>query len=384
MSHFLTEDQALIQNSVREFCQAPTTQKLVMEAHQKGAFPMDCWKAAADMGYIGAWVPEEYGGQGYDFSTYCLIIEELSKNQFPIGGALSGHNIALLALNYWGTEEQKQKFLIPLAKGEKIGCGALTDPAGLANYAEWGFNANEEADGYVLNGCKMLTTNSMVADFKCIFGRPAGSQLDHMYIVEKGTAGCEDSQHEVKLVPDPKADWGTITMKDVKIPKLNKIADNGFGASWMGPSYLLLCIQAMVLANMGFMKTLAFAKQRTRYGNPLTDLQTVSHKLADMAISNEASRALIYTASGLWDAGNYDKSCTVSSMAKAYVCESTNKALHDATILHGGIGFTLPAMIGAMWAASIQLELAEMPGDIHRDFIMEAYGVKPGWKHGQA
>lgn len=384
MSHFLTEDQALIKNSVREFCQAPSTQKLVMEAYQKGGFPMDCWKAAAEMGYIGAWVPEEYGGQGYDFSTYCLILEELANNMFPIGGALSGHNIAMLALNYWGTEEQKQKFLVPLAKGEKIGCGALTDPAGLANYPEWGFTATETEDGYVLNGSKMLTTNSEVAEIKCIFGRPAAGKLDHMFIVEKGMPGCEDSQHEIKLVPDAKADWGTITMKDVKVPKMNKIADNGFGASWMGPSYLLLCVQAMILAEKGFLKTLMFARERTRYGRPLTDLQTVSHKLADIAISNEASRALIYTASGLWDKGDYDKACTVSSMAKAYVCESTNKTLHDCTILHGGIGYTQPAMIGGMWAMSIQLELAEMPGDIHRDFIMEAYGVKAGWKHGEA
>jgi alkylation response protein AidB-like acyl-CoA dehydrogenase len=338
------------------------------------------------MGYIGAWIPEEYGGMGYDFTTYCVIFEELVTNQFPICGAMSGHNFPLFALNFWGTEEQKQKYLIPLAKGEKIGCGAITDPAGLGNHPEWGFSATETADGYMLNGTKVFITNSEVADIKCIFGRPApgnDGKLDHMYIIEKGTPGCEDSGHEVKVLPDTKSDWGTISMKDVVIPKMNKVVDNGFGAPFMGPSYLLLCIQSMVLAELGFLKTLRFAKERRRFGRPLTDLQSVSHKLADAAINNEASRALIYTAAGLWDKGDLDQALRIASMAKAFVCEQCTKSLHELALIHGGIAWTQPGLIGIMWAASMQLEIAEMPPAVHRDLIMESYGIEAGWKQGQ-
>lgn len=382
MTHFLTEDQILIQNSVREFCQNPNSQKTFAEDRQKEGFPFASWKLAAEQGYISAFVPEKYGGAGYDLTTYFIILEELSKNGYPASGAISGHDLGILPILYWGTEEQKQKFLPTLASGEAIACGAITDPSGLTNYAEWGMTIKEDGDDLVINGTKVLVTNPHVSDIKVVFGQPTTGHFDRVYIIEKGTPGLETGYQEKKLVP-ANADWGSITMKDVRIPKVNRIVDNGMGQVWFGASFLSLALTALVLGEIAFNMAKNFTSQRTKYERPLSDLQKVSHRLVDMAVNNETSRNLIYAGSRLWDEGRFEEAYRLGSMAKIHVPEAVNKNLHEAAILYGGIGFTPQAMIGGLWVNSLQLEIAEMPADVHRDFVAETYGIKLGWKNGR-
>jgi len=382
MSHFLTEEQQLIKNSVREFCLDPNAQKASSIDRKKGGFPYEGWKLAAEQGYIGAYVPQEYGGQGYDFTTYFVILEELSKFGFSATTVMGAHDLSLLPLLYWGTEEQKQKYLTPLASGKLIGCGAVTDPAGLNNYPEWGLSIIEDGDDYIINGTKVLVTNAHAADIKVVFGKPSGSYFDQVYIVEKDTPGVETGYNEHKIIPG-NADWGTVTLKNVRVPKANKVVDSGMGMTWFGPSFLSISLSALVLGEMAFQKTLAFAKQRTRYERPMTDLQAVSHRLVNMAINNEISRNLIYNAIRLWDEQRYEECFRLACMSKVWVPEAINKNLHDATIMHGGIGFTPQALIGMLWVSSLQLEIAEMPADVHRDFVAETYGIKAGWKNGR-
>lgn len=382
MSHFLTDDQQLIKNSVREFCQDPGSQKVAAADKQKGGFPFDSWKLACEQGYVGAFVPEEYGGQGYNATTYFIILEELSKWGFPASGAMGAHDLGILPILYWGTEKQKQQYLPRLASGQAIGCGAVTDPAGLTNYPEWGLTVKEDGDEYILNGSKMLVTNAHVSDIKLIVGQPTTGRLEKVYIVEKGMPGLETGYQEKKMVPGT-ADWGSINMKNVRIPKENEVTDNGIGQSWLGLSFLSLSLSALVLGEMAFNMAKSFASQRSKYNRPLIDLQAVSHRIVNMAINNETSRNLIYAGTRLWDEGRYDECFRIGSMAKIFVTDAANKNLHEAAILHGGIGFTPQAMIGPMWAASLQLEIAEMPADVHRDFVAETYGIEIGWKNGR-
>lgn len=379
MSHFLTEDQMLIKNTVREFCMDPNTQKMAAAAKMSGGFPLDCWKSAADQGYIASFVPEEYGGQGYDFTTYLIILEELTKNGFPAANVMGGHDLGLTPILYWGTEEQKKKFLPALASGETICCGAVTDPAGLANFPEWGLSEQEENDGYIINGTKVLVSNADISQIKVIFGRPDNGHFEKVYLLEKGSPGLETGYHEQKIVPGT-SDWGTISMKNVRIPKENKIIDNGIGQAWLGLSFLSISLTSLVLGEMAFNKALDFTNQRTRHDKPLSGYQAVSHRLVNMAVNNEASRNLIFAGARLWDEGRYDECYRIGSMAKIFVPEAANKNLHDAAILHGGIGFTPQAMIGLMWASSLQLEIAEMSADVHRDLVAETYGINNGWK----
>ncbi|NLW43892.1 MAG: acyl-CoA/acyl-ACP dehydrogenase [Syntrophomonadaceae bacterium] len=382
MSYFLTEEQQLIRNSVREFCLDPSTRQAASADRKQGGFPYESWKLVAEKGYIGAYVPEAYGGQGYDFTTYFVILEMLSKMGNPASMVMGAHDLAILPLLYWGTEEQKKKYLVPLASGKAIGCGAVTDPAGLNNYPEWGMTVAEDGDDFVINGTKVLVTNAHAADIKIVFGKPSGSYFDTVYIVEKDMPGVETGFNEQKIVPG-KADWGTVNLKNVKVPKANRVVDNGFGMYWFGPSFLSVCLSALTLGDTAFEKTLAFCKQRTRYERPLVDLQAVSHRLVNMAINNEISRNLIYNAIRLWDEQRYEECYRLACMSKVWIPEAINKNLHDAAILHGGIGFTPQALVSMMWVSSLQLEIAEMPADVHRDFVAETYGIKPGWKNGR-
>jgi len=382
MSYFLTEEQSLIKQSVREFCQAPSTLKMIGECYQRGGFPMECWQAAADMGFIGVSIPEAYGGQGHDMTTELMVMEELGNNGFPVTGAIVAHNLGMLAIYHWGTEEQKKKYLVPAASGKAIVCGAFTDPAGSFNFPEWGMSVEEDGDEFVLNGSKVMVTNAVVSDIKIIFGKDLEhGDSKHAFIVEKETSGLS-GQAEQKIVPDI-ADWGTVSFKNVRVPRANKLNGKDCEAPWLSLGFLTTAMMSYSLANIAFAKTLAFTKQRTRYGKPLTDLQTVSHRLVNMAINNETSKSLLYNAARLWDEGRYEECERLCSMAKVYVTESANKTLHDATVLHGGVGFTPAPRVGLMWASSIQLEIAEGPTDLHRDLVAQTYGMKAGWKDGR-
>ncbi len=382
MSYFLTEEQSLIKQSVREFCQAPSTLKMVGECYQRGGFPMECWQAAADMGFIGVSIPEAYGGQGRDMTTELMVMEELGNNGFPVTGAIVAHNLGMLAIYHWGTEEQKKKYLVPAASGKAIVCGAFTDPSGSFNFPEWGMSVEEEGDEFILNGSKVMVTNAVISDIKIIFGKDLEhGDSKHAFIVEKGTSGLS-GQAEQKIVPDI-ADWGTVSFKNVRVPRANKLDGKDCETPWLSLGFLTTAMMSYSLANIAFAKTLAFCQQRTRYGKPLTDLQTVSHRLVNMAINNETSKSLLYNAARLWDEERYDECERLCSMAKVYVTESANKTLHDATILHGGVGFTPAPRVGLMWASSIQLEIAEGPTDLHRDLVAQTYGMKAGWKDGR-
>lgn len=382
MSYFLTEEQNLIKNAVRDFCQSPSTLKMIGEAYQKGGFPIECWKAAADMGFIGISIPEQYGGQGHDLTTELLVLEEMGNNGFPITGAIVAHNLGMLAIYYWGTEEQKQKYLVPAASGKSICCGAFTDPAGSYNFPEWGLKVEEDGDDYVINGSKVMVTNAVISDIKIVFGPNLETgDSRHAYIVEKGSPGVS-GQQEQKMVPDL-ADWGTVTLNNVRVPKANKLDGSKCDVPWLSVGFLTTAMLSYSLGCIGFAKALAFTKQRTRYGKPLTDLQAISHRLVNMAIRNETSKSLLYNAARLWDEERYAEAERLCSMAKVYVTESANKTLHDATILHGGVGFTIAPKVGPMWASSLQLEIAEGPTDLHRDIIAQTYGIKAGWKDGR-
>jgi alkylation response protein AidB-like acyl-CoA dehydrogenase len=381
MSYFLTEEQQLIKNSVREFCFDPTTRKAGSADKKAGGFPFESWKLGVEQGYVAPYVPEEYGGQGYDLTTYFIILEELSRYGNLISNVLGAHDLSVLPLLYWGTEEQKKKYLPSLVSG-KVGCGAVTDPAGLNNYPEWGLTVAEEGDDYILNGTKVLVTNAHAADIKVVFGKPAGSDFDAVYVVEKEMPGVETGYMEHKIVPGS-VDWGTVNLKNVRVPKANKVVDNGIGATWFGPSFMSISLSALVLGEMGLNKAMQFTQQRTRYERPLNSLQAVSHKLVDMAVSIEASRGLIYNGIRLWDEGRYDEAYKIGCMTKVFVPEAMNKILHEAAILHGGIGFTPQALIGLLWETSLQLEIAEMPADVHRDFVASMLGIPIGWKNGR-
>jgi alkylation response protein AidB-like acyl-CoA dehydrogenase len=381
MSYFMTEDQALIQRSVHEFCQKPATQKAVEEDRKKHSFPEATWKLLVDQGYIGISVPEEYGGQGRDFTTELIVNEVLATYAYPALECVFGHSLGMAAIVHWGTEEQKKKFLPALASGEKVCCGAATDPAGSTNVTEWGLTYKEDGDDYILNGTKVLVTNAHRSDVKVIFGREGdnGNCYSRLFIVEEGTPGLETGHQETQLIPGPH-DWGTINLKNVRIPKFNCIVDNGFGIKWLSLGFSNVGLAAMATAQVAFGMTLKYTTQRTNSGQPLNHLQAVAHRLINMAVSYETSKALIYAGAKLWDEGRLDEGAKLNYMAKIYGAESAVKTIHDATVLHGGIGYVPSTMIGGLNAGVVALEIAEGAPDLLRDRLCPYYGIEPVWK----
>lgn len=384
MSMFLTEEQELIRNSVREWCNDPKVKEAAAKDYQRapGTLEENTWKLAAEQGYMGAWVPEEYGGMGYSMTDYLVILEELQRNGNPASGPMTCADLGMLPIMYWGTEEQKKAFLGPVCRGEATMMGSVTDPAGLGNFAEWGMKVTKDGDEYVLNGNKVCGTMIDIADYKVVFGPAENSDWSSsVYVVKKGQEGVETGFREEKIIPSL-ADWGSMNLKDVRVPEFNRVVDNGFGGKWMAPSYMFMGIMSLTVSEAAFNKTMEFCKQRTRYGRPLVAIQTVSHKLVDMAIKIANMRELVYTAAKLWDEGRYLEGARYASMVKIYATESCTEITQECTILHGGVGFTQAAGIGRMWISSVGIQIAEQPPAVHRDIVAKTFGIDEGWKNG--
>jgi alkylation response protein AidB-like acyl-CoA dehydrogenase len=381
MSYFMTEDQILIQNSVHEFIKKPETQKAIAADNAQHGFPERTWKLLVEMGYVGISIPEEYGGQGHDFTTELIVNEVLATYAYPGSIPLAGHSLGMAAIYYWGTEEQKKKFLVPLASGKLLCCGAATDPAGSTNITEWGLTYKEEGKDYILNGTKVIVTNADRADIKVVFGRDGddGNRVSRAFIVEKGTPGLETGYQEAQLLPGPH-DWGTISLKNVRIPKSNCIVDNGFGNKWLSLGFNNVGLACLATAQVAFGMALKYTSQRTNSGRPLTNLQAVAHRLMNMAVANETTKTLVYTAARLWDEGRFDEGAKLGYMAKIYGAEAAVKTIHDATVLHGGIGYVPSSIVGYLNAGIVAFEIAEGCPDILRDKICPYYGIEPVWK----
>jgi alkylation response protein AidB-like acyl-CoA dehydrogenase len=383
MSYFMNEEQLLIQKSVHEFCQNPETQKAIAADTQQHGFPWNSWKLLAEIGYIGVFIPEEYGGQGRDMVTQLIILEALGTYAYPCLEALAGHTLGMTSLYYWGTEEQKKKYLPQLASGKQVCCGAATDPAGSFNMSEWGLTYTKDGDDYVLNGSKVLVTNADAADIKFIFAQDeAGIAQNRIFIVEKGTPGLETGFQEARIIPGAD-DWGTITMKNVRVPSSNCLQDNGFGFTWVAIGFNMGAMMLLGLGQAAFGMAFNYTSQRTNSGRPLTALQSVSHRLVDIAINNELTKSIVYNAARLWDEERFEESARLSFMAKAFAGEAMTKNVHDATVLHGGVGYSPKSVIGVINAMAVSAEIAEGCPDIMRDFIAGTYGIEPVWKKGR-
>ena len=383
MSYFMTEDQRLIQQSIREFCQNPETQKAIAEDNQKREFPRESWRLLGKMGYVGVSIPEEFGGQGRDFQTEMVVTETLAMHGYPALRNLSAHALGLMMLNYWGTEEQKKKYLTPLASGELLCCAAGNDPAGSYNMTEWGLTYIEDGDDYIVNGSKVLVTNAHASDIKIVFAQDeSGTKWGKGFIIEKGTPGLETGYQEAAIVPGA-TDWGNVTLKNVRVPKSNCLVDNGFGSKWAAMGANMAACMYLAINQIAFNMALNYTSQRTNSGRPLTAMQAVAHRLVNIGINNELSRSIIYNAARLWDEERYDEGARLGYMAKVFVGEALAKNVHDATILHGGLGNTPQMRIGVFNAMVPSMEIAEGSPDIMRDFVAQTYGIEPVWKKGR-
>ncbi|WP_341357181.1 acyl-CoA dehydrogenase [Rossellomorea sp. y25] len=344
MNFKLSEEHEMIRKMVRDFARnevAPTA----AERDEEERFDMDLFKKMAELGLTGIPWPEEYGGIGSDYLAYCIAVEELSRVCASTGVTLSAHtSLAGWPVYKFGTEEQKQKYLRPMAQGEKIGAYGLTEPGSGSDAGGMKTTARLEGDHYVLNGSKIFITNGGIADTYIVFALTDPSQRQRgtsAFIVEADFEGFSVGKKEKKLGirSSPTTE---IVFEDCKVPKENMLGNEGDGFKiammTLDGGRNGIAAQAVGIAQGALDASIVYAKEREQFGKPIAANQGISFKIADMATSIEASRLLTYQAAWLESEGlPYGKE---SAMSKLMAGDTAMKVTTEAVQIFGGYGYT--------------------------------------------
>ncbi len=343
MNFNLTEEHLMIRDAARDFAQTELLPG-VIERDNKQEFPDELVKKMANLGFMGVMVDPKYGGSGMDTISYVLIMEELSKIDASASVIVSVNNsLVCYGLEAFGTEEQKQKYLVPLATGEKIGAFCLSEPEAGSDATSQATTAEDKGDHYIINGTKNWITNGGRADFYLVVAqtdRAKGHRGINVFVVEKGTEGFHIGPKEDKLGIRG-SDTHTLQFNDVKIPKENRIGEDGFGFKFamktLSGGRIGIAAQALGIASGAYELALKYSKVRKAFGTEICNHQAIAFKLADMYTEIEAARHLVIKSAWDKDQGkNYDRS---SAMAKLYASKVAMEHTVEAVQIHGGNGF---------------------------------------------
>ena len=343
MNFELTEEQVAVRDAARDFAQN-VLKPGVIERDREQKFPTEEVKQLGELGFLGIMVDTKYGGSGMDAISYVLAMEEISKIDASTSVVMSVNNsLVCYGLEKYGTEEQKQKFLVPLARGQKIGAFCLSEPEAGSDATSQRTTAVDMGDHYLLNGTKNWITNGGTASTYIVIAQTdveKGHKGINAIIVEKDMPGFVVGAKEDKLGIRG-SDTHTLMFTDVKVPKENRLGEDGFGFKFamktLAGGRIGIAAQALGIASGAYDLSLAYSKERKTFGQEIYKHQAISFKLADMATQIESARLLVYKAAALKDAGkNYD---LASSMAKLYASEVAMKQTVEAVQIHGGYGF---------------------------------------------
>jgi alkylation response protein AidB-like acyl-CoA dehydrogenase len=343
MNFDLTEEHKMIRGAARDFAQNELLPG-VIERDEDQLFPKEEVRKMAELGFLGMMVSPEYGGGGMDTISYVLAMEEISKVDASCAVIMSVNNsLVCWGLEKYGSEYQKKKYLKRLATGEIIGAFCLSEPEAGSDATSQQTNAVDMGDYYLLNGTKNWITNGNTASLYLVIAQTDAS-LGHkginVFIVEKDTEGVIVGKKENKLGIRG-SDTHSIMFTDVKVPKENRIGDDGFGFSFamktLSGGRIGIAAQALGIASGSYELALDYSKQRKAFGKEISKHQAIAFKLADMATEIDAARMLCLRAAWLKDNGlDYDKE---GAMAKVFSSETAMKTSTEAVQIHGGYGF---------------------------------------------
>jgi butyryl-CoA dehydrogenase len=366
----LTEEQSLLQRTVREFAESEV-KPLAKELDETGHFPRGTFQKAAELGLTGVAVPEQYGGAGMDHISYAIVIEEVSRACASTGVILSVQNSLYCdPILRFGTEEQKQKFLVPFARGEKIGCYALTEPQAGSNAAALRTKAVLKGDKYVVNGTKAWITNGGAADAAIVYTNThpeKGEKGITALVVEKGTPGFAVGKEEKKLGINATA-CCELSFTDCEVPVSNRIGAEGEGykvaLSTLDGGRIGIAAQATGVAQGAFDAALSYAQQRQAFGHPIADFQAIQFMLADMATEIDAARLLLRKAAWKEDTGA--RFSMEASIAKLFASEMATRVTHKAIQIHGGNGYSREYLVERNYRDARITEIYEGTSEIQR------------------
>lgn len=343
MNFQLTEEHLAVQAAARDFAQNEC--KIgVIERDRDMTHPTELLKKMGELGFMGMMVDPKYGGGGMDTLSYVIAMEEISKVDNSCSVAMSVNNsLVCWGLEKYGTEEQKQKYLVPLAKGEIIGAFALSEPEAGSDATSQKTTAKDMGDYYLLNGTKNWITNGGHASVYLVIAQTypeKGHKGINVLIVEKGMPGFEIGAKEDKL-GIRSSDTHSLLFNDVKVPKENRIGEDGFGFKFamqtLAGGRIGIAAQALGIAAGAYELALKYSQERKAFGKEIAKHQAIAFKLADMATEIEAARLLVYKSAVLKDQGeDYNQA---SAMAKVFASEVAMKTTIEAVQVHGGYGY---------------------------------------------
>jgi butyryl-CoA dehydrogenase len=375
----LTEEQQLLQKSVREFAEAEV-KPLAKEIDETGRFPRDTFKKAAELGLTGVTLPENYGGAGMDHISYTIVIEEIARVCASTSVILSVQNSLYCDPIYrFGTEEQRQKLLVPFARGEKVGCYALTEPQAGSNAAALQTKAVRKGDTYVINGTKAWITNGGAADAAIAYVNTQpekGEKGITALVVEKGTRGFSVGKEEKKLGIHGTA-CTELVFSDCAVPASNRIGEEGEGyrvaLSTLDGGRIGIAAQATGIAQGAFEAALSYAQQRQAFGHPIADFQAIQFMLADMATEIDAARLLARRAAWKQDSGA--RFSMEAAIAKLFASEMSTRVAHKAIQIHGGYGYSSEYPVERAYRDARITEIYEGTSEIQR-LVIAAWVLK--------
>jgi len=378
MDFKLTEEQEMIRQAARDFANNECLPG-VIERDEQQKFPKEQIMKLADLGFLGMMVKPEYGGAGLDTISYVLAMEEISKVDASVSVCMSVNNsLVCYGLQEYGTEEQKQKYLTPIAQGKKdgelyIGAFLLSEPEAGSDATSQRTTAEEKDDHYVLNGVKNWITNGGTASVYLVMAQThpeKGSRGINTFIVEKNWPGVNVGPKENKLGIRG-SDTHSISFQDVKVPKENRIGADGFGFKFamhtLSGGRIGIASQALGIAAGALERSIAYSKERKAFGVPIGNHQIIQFKLADMATRVNASRLLCLRAAWQKDVGqDYTES---SSMAKVFASETAMWAATEAVQIHGGYGYVKEYHVERMMRDAKITQIYEGTSEIQRIVI---------------
>ena len=372
----LNEEQLAVQEAAREFAQKELKPG-VIERDSKGAYPKEQVRKMGELGFMGMMASPEYGGGGMDTLSYVLAMEEISKVDSSCSVIMSVNNsLVCWGLETFGTEEQKAKYLPKLAAGEWIGAFCLSEPEAGSDATSQRTTAVDMGDHYLLNGTKNWITNGGSSNVHLVIAQTnpeAGHRGINAFIVETDWAGVAIGAKEDKLGIRA-SDTHTIMYSDVKVPRENRIGEDGFGFKFamktLNGGRIGIAAQALGIAGGAYELALEYSKQREAFGKPISKHQAIAFKLADMATEIEAAKLMVYRAAWLKDQGmDYD---TASAMAKLYASEVAMRHTVEAVQIHGGYGYVKEYHVERLMRDAKITQIYEGTSEIQRIVISRA------------
>jgi alkylation response protein AidB-like acyl-CoA dehydrogenase len=373
MQFELTEEHLMIRQAARDFAQNVLKPGVIeRDEHQK--FPAEEIKQLGELGFLGMMVSPQYGGSGMDAISYSIVMEELSKVDASASVVVSVNNsLVCYGLEKYGNEEQKQKYLVPLAKGEKIGAFCLSEPEAGSDATSQHTTAIDMGDYYLVNGTKNWITNGSTASTYIVMAQTDATKKHrgiNALIMEKSMEGFTVGPKENKLGIRG-SDTHSLMFTDVKVPKANRIGEDGFGFKFamatLEGGRIGIASQALGIASGAYELSVQYAKERKAFGKTLADLQAIQFKLADMATEIEAARLLCYRAAWLKDKGL--PYAQAASMAKLFASETAMRTAVEAVQIHGGYGFVKEYHVERMMRDAKITQIYEGTSEIQRIVI---------------